>query len=110
MRKLLLALLLAEMLAGDGGANAQTYPSRPITMIVPFAAGGPMDVVGRVLAERMRTSLGQTIIIENVGGAGGSLGVGRVARATADGYTLSYGGWPPTHSRTMCWTISNPSR
>jgi tripartite-type tricarboxylate transporter receptor subunit TctC len=96
MQRLFLALLLFEMLAGNQSANAQTYPSRPITMIVPFAAGGPMDVVARVVAERMRATLGQNIIIENVGGAGGSIGVGRVARATADGYTLSYGGWP-TH-------------
>jgi tripartite-type tricarboxylate transporter receptor subunit TctC len=77
-------------------ASAQNYPSRPITMTVPFAAGGPMDVVGRILAERMRLSLSQIILVENVAGAGGSIGVGRVARSTPDGYTLSYGGWP-TH-------------
>jgi tripartite-type tricarboxylate transporter receptor subunit TctC len=72
-------------------ARAQTYPSRPITMIVPFAAGGPTDVVGRVVAEWMRVSLGQPIVIENVGGAEGSIGVGRAARARPDGYTIDLG-------------------
>src|SRR5687767_6585138 len=72
-------------------ARAQSYPSRQITMIVPFAAGGPADTVGRILADRMRTSLGQTIVIENVPGAGGSIGVGRIARATPDGYTFGMG-------------------
>jgi tripartite-type tricarboxylate transporter receptor subunit TctC len=74
-------------------ARAQSYPVRPITMIVPFAAGGPSDVIGRVFAERMRASLGQPIIIENVAGAGGSIGTGRVARAAGDGYTLVLGFW-----------------
>src|SRR6266581_3361093 len=74
-------------------ASAQAYPSRPITMVVPFPAGGSTDVIGRILAEKMRMSLGQTVIIENVGGAGGSIGVGRVARAAPDGYTLDIGQW-----------------
>jgi tripartite-type tricarboxylate transporter receptor subunit TctC len=74
-------------------ARAQTYPSRPITMVVPFPAGGSTDAVGRIVAERMRVSLGQAVVIENVGGAGGSIGVGRVARATPDGYTLDIGQW-----------------
>src|SRR5437660_862779 len=69
-------------------AAAQGYPARPITMIVPYPAGGPADAPGRVIAERMRTSLGQPVIIENVGGAGGSIGAGRVARARPDGYTI----------------------
>jgi tripartite-type tricarboxylate transporter receptor subunit TctC len=73
------------------GAVAQTYPSRPITMIIPFPPGGNVDVVGRVLAERMRGSLGQPIIIENIAGANGSIGVGRTARAPADGYTIDLG-------------------
>src|SRR5262245_27241858 len=72
-------------------ARAQAYPSRQVTMIVPFAAGGPADTVARVVAERMRGPLGQTIVIENVGGAGGSIGVGRVARAAPDGYTFGIG-------------------
>ena len=75
------------VLGGIAGAAAQTYPSRPITLIVPFPAGGPTDAVARILAERMRASLGQPVVIENVGGAGGSIGVGRVARAAPDGYT-----------------------
>src|SRR6185295_6441295 len=71
----------------------QAYPSRPITIVVPFPPGGSTDVIGRILAEKMRASLNQTIIIENVGGAGGSIGVGRVARAAPDGYTLDIGQW-----------------
>jgi tripartite-type tricarboxylate transporter receptor subunit TctC len=74
-------------------ARAQTYPERPITIIVPFAAGGPTDVIGRILAERMRVALGQAVIIENVSGANGTIGVGRVARAAPDGYTISIGHW-----------------
>jgi tripartite-type tricarboxylate transporter receptor subunit TctC len=70
---------------------AQVYPSRPITMIVPFAPGGPTDVVGRVIVERMKGSLQQPIIIENIGGAEGSVGVGRAVRAKADGYTICLG-------------------
>jgi tripartite-type tricarboxylate transporter receptor subunit TctC len=72
-------------------AWAQAYPSRPITMVVAFAAGGSTDVIGRVLAERMGRSLGQTVIIENVSGANGSIGTGRSARARPDGYTISLG-------------------
>jgi tripartite-type tricarboxylate transporter receptor subunit TctC len=71
--------------------EAQTYPSRPITMIVPFPAGGATDTFGRLLGERMREFLGQTIVVENVGGAAGSLGVGRAVRAAPDGYTLIIG-------------------
>jgi len=69
-------------------AKAQTYPARPITMIVPIGAGSVSDVVGRVVADRMAKSLGQPIIIENVSGADGSIGVGRAARATPNGYTI----------------------
>jgi tripartite-type tricarboxylate transporter receptor subunit TctC len=72
---------------------AQSYPSRPITIIVPFPAGGALDVLGRTLEGRMSATLGQTIIIENIAGANGSLGSGRVARATPDGYTLVIGYW-----------------
>jgi tripartite-type tricarboxylate transporter receptor subunit TctC len=72
-------------------ASAEVYPSRPITMIVPFAAGGGYDLVGRIMAERMRASLGQPIIIDNVSGANGSIGVGRAARAKPDGYTIDLG-------------------
>lgn len=72
-------------------ATAQTYPTRPITIVVPFPAGGPADAIARILSERMRASLRQPVIVENVSGAGGSFGVGRVARAAPDGYTLSIG-------------------
>jgi tripartite-type tricarboxylate transporter receptor subunit TctC len=72
-------------------AWAQAYPTRPITMIVPIAAGSPADVSGRLVAERMGTALGQPIIIENVPGADGSIGVGRVARARPDGYMIEFG-------------------
>ena len=84
------ALLLA--LAGSA-ANAQTYPTRPITLVVPFPPGGSTDVIARILAERLKAPLGQPVIIENVGGAAGSIGVGRVARALPDGYTIDLGQW-----------------
>src|SRR6516162_3622503 len=74
-------------------ASAQAFPTRPITIVVPFVAGGALDVLGRILAERMRASLDQSIIIENVAGANGSLGVGRVARAAPDGHTIVIGYW-----------------
>src|SRR2546422_10772948 len=74
-------------------AHAQSYPSRPITLIVPFPPGGSTDVVGRIMAERMRPLLGQSLIIENVGGAGGSIALGRVARATPVGHTIDYRPW-----------------
>jgi tripartite-type tricarboxylate transporter receptor subunit TctC len=70
---------------------AQTYPSRVITLVVPYPAGGPTDTIARILADRMKVAVGQSVIIENVSGAGGSIGVGRVARAAPDGYTLSIG-------------------
>ena len=72
-------------------ARAQTYPTRPITIVVGFAAGGPADTVARILAERLKPLLGQPVLIENVTGANGSIGVGRVVRAAPDGYTLSLG-------------------
>jgi tripartite-type tricarboxylate transporter receptor subunit TctC len=90
-RLLQAALTSAATLLIVTDASAQAYPSRPITMVVPFAAGGPGDTLARSLLEPMRVSLGQPIIIENVTGAGGSIGVGRVARAVPDGYTLGLG-------------------
>ena len=93
MKKLSCAIVLLAAVAGIASAAAQTFPARPITMVIPFAAGGPTDAVARILIEGMRPSLGQTIVIENVTGASGSLGVGRVARAVPDGYTLALGHW-----------------
>jgi len=92
MRKVLVAVALLVTVARIENSMAQTYPSRPITLVVPFSAGaGSVDTVGRIVAERMRTSLGQPVIVENVGGANGTIGVGRVARAAPDGYTLVIG-------------------
>ncbi len=84
----------------SGLAQAQTYPNRPITMIVPFAAGGPTDIVARIMAEHMGRSLGQTVIVENVAGAGGTTGSGRVAKSSPDGYTLIMGNLG-THSASV---------
>jgi tripartite-type tricarboxylate transporter receptor subunit TctC len=83
-----LALGLAGAITISLGAAAQTYPNRPITMVVPFAAGGPTDTVARLIGQSMTQTLGQQVVIENVGGAGGTLGAARVAKATADGYTV----------------------
>ncbi len=91
MRKSLIAVALAAACAVATDAAAQSYPSRPVTVIVPFAAGGPSDVLARVLGERMRAALNQTVIVENVTGAAGTIGVTRVVRAAADGYTVSFG-------------------
>jgi tripartite-type tricarboxylate transporter receptor subunit TctC len=87
------AALASANFACSIGARAQDYPSRPITMIVPFPAGGPTDTLGRILGEGMRVSLGQPIVVENVTGAGSTIGVGRAAQAAPDGYTLSLGNW-----------------
>ena len=92
MTRLSVAAALA-MLIGIAGAAAQTYPSRPITMIVPFPAGGVTDIVARIVSERLRTALGQTVIAENVAGAGGTIGVTRLYRAAPDGYTIGIGQW-----------------
>jgi tripartite-type tricarboxylate transporter receptor subunit TctC len=90
---LLLAGGAAALPAAARIARAQTYPTRPVTIIVPFAAGGPTDTIARIMAERLRQSLGQTVIVENVTGASGTIGAGRVARAAPDGYTISIGHW-----------------
>ena len=86
-------LAIVAALGTPGIATAQVYPTRPITMVVPSAAGGPTDTLARILGERLRPALGQPIIVENVIGASGTIGVGRVARAAGDGYTLSIGPW-----------------
>jgi tripartite-type tricarboxylate transporter receptor subunit TctC len=89
-----LSLAFAIALACAGVAVAQPYPARPITLIVPFGAGGPVDTLARTLSEPMRKSLGQAVLIENVTGASGTIGVGRAVRAAPDGYTVSIGNWP----------------
>jgi tripartite-type tricarboxylate transporter receptor subunit TctC len=101
---LLVAIALAAM-AGLAGAHAQTFPSRQITLIVPFPPGGSTDVTARILAERMRPLLGQPVIIENVGGAGGSIAVGRLARAAPDGYTIDIGQWD-THVGSIIYNLN----
>src|SRR3977135_4143863 len=88
-----LAAGAAALPALSAKAWAQAYPARPITMIVPASAGGPTDAIGRIMAERMRVSLGPSVVSEDVGGAGGSIGGGRVARAAPDGYTIGIGHW-----------------
>ena len=103
MKTLIAAFALA--LAAISGAQAQPFPSRPITLIVPFPPGGSTDTAARIMAERMRPILGQPIVIENVGGAGGSIGVGRVARAPADGYTIDIGQWD-THVGSIIYKLN----
>ena len=96
-----MALALATIAAN---AQAQTFPSRQITLVVPFPPGGSTDVAARIMADRMRAQLGQPIIIENVGGAGGSIAVGRVARAAPDGYTIDIGQWD-THVGSIIYKL-----
>ena len=104
MKKLVIALaLLATCLCTN--AFAQSFPSRQITLVVPFPPGGSTDVAARIMAERMRSVLGQPIIIENVGGAGGSIAVGRVARAAPDGYTIDIGQWD-THVGSIIYNLT----
>ena len=88
---LLSAAALAALAASLCVASAQTYPARPVTIIVPYAAGGPTDLIARAIAEKMREPLGQAVVVENVAGGGGAIGVGRVAHAVPDGYTLNLG-------------------
>ena len=92
-RRYVLAASVAALLVVAPEAIAQTYPSRPVTMIVPASAGGPTDAIARVLSERMTANLGGTVLVDNVAGAGGSIGVGKVARSAPDGYTLGIGQW-----------------
>lgn len=101
-RRTLLAATAASGLAAMPFASmAQAYPSKPITVVVPFAAGGPTDALARILCQRMGEALGQQLIVENVGGAGGTIGVAKVARAAPDGYTLAF-----THMGTLAVNIA----
>ncbi|HTT49015.1 MAG TPA: tripartite tricarboxylate transporter substrate-binding protein [Pseudolabrys sp.] len=93
MRKLLLAAAGAAALLGMSPALAADYPSRPITLVVPLSVGGSTDVIGRIVAQGMGETLGQTIVVENTTGAGGTIGEGRISRATPDGYTIGIGQW-----------------
>ncbi len=93
MKRFAAAVALAAALGLSGQTLAQDYPSRPITIVVPFPAGGPTDTLARILGERMRVALGQPIVVENVTGAGASIGVTRAVQAAPDGYTLSIGNW-----------------
>ena len=102
MKQLVLAIALA---LSAGIVGAQSWPQRPVTLIVPFPPGGSTDTTARILGERMRAPLGQTVVIENVGGAGGSIGVGRVARAAPDGYTIDIGQWD-THVGSIIYPLT----
>lgn len=104
MRKFVIALALT-LFAGIAAVHAQGFPSRPVTLIVPFPPGGSTDVVARIMAEQMRPLLGQPVIIENVGGAGGSIAVGRLARAAPDGYTIDIGQWD-THVGSIIYRLN----
>ena len=101
-RMFLSAMAVACCNLGAKPASSETYPSRPITMVLPFSAGGPADTLARMIAAKMQVSLGQPVVIENVTGASGTIGVGRVARATPDGYTVSVG---PMNSHVLTGAI-----
>jgi tripartite-type tricarboxylate transporter receptor subunit TctC len=103
MNQFIVAVALA--ISGSiAGAQAETFPSRPITLVVPFPPGGSTDIAARIMADRMRGPLGQSVIVENVGGAGGSIGVRRVARGTPDGYTIDIGQWD-THVGSIIYSL-----
>ena len=102
MKRLIIATALA---ACAGVASAQAWPSRPITLVVPFPPGGSTDTAARLIADAMRPALGQPVVVENVGGAGGTIGVQRVARAAPDGYTIDIGQWD-THVGAIIYPIN----
>ena len=93
MKLLLLALALAVVLTFSPTAAAQSYPAKPVTIVVPFSAGGPTDTLARLMSDRLRKSLGQPVLVDNTTGAGGSIGTGKVARAAPDGYLVVIGHW-----------------
>jgi tripartite-type tricarboxylate transporter receptor subunit TctC len=98
------ALSFLILFAAAPAPAQTTFPTRPITLIVPFPPGGSTDTAARIMADRMRATLGQSVVIENVGGAGGSIGVGRVARAAPDGYTFDIGQWD-THVGSIIYKL-----
>jgi tripartite-type tricarboxylate transporter receptor subunit TctC len=109
VKKLQLAIMLA--LWSLAAANAVEYPTHPVRFIVPFAAGGPTDALARIIAERMGRSLGRSIVIENITGAGGSIGVERVVHAAADGYTVNFGNWSTQALNGAIYALAyDPSR
>jgi tripartite-type tricarboxylate transporter receptor subunit TctC len=101
----MIRLLAAASILVSGLALAQTFPSRPVTLIVPFPPGGSTDTAARIIAEAMRPALGQPVVIENVGGAGGTIAIARVARAAPDGYTIDIGQWD-THVGAILYPIN----
>ena len=102
----MIKLIAAAALAAFAGiASAQSFPSRPVTLVVPFPPGGSTDAAARLIGEAMRSSLGQPVVIENVGGANGSIALGRVARAAPDGYTIDIGQWD-THVGAVIYPIN----
>jgi tripartite-type tricarboxylate transporter receptor subunit TctC len=106
MKKLIAALALVLLAAGAAApVHADNFPSRPITLLVPFPPGGSTDVTARIMADKMGASLGQPVIVENVGGAGGSIAVARLARAVPDGYTIDIGQWD-THVGLIIYNIN----
>ncbi len=105
MKNRIVAIALCAI-ACIAAAQAQNFPQRPITLIVPFPPGGSTDTAARIIADRMRPALGQTVVIENVGGAGGSIAVGRLARAAPDGYTVDIGQWD-THVGGIIYPINH---
>jgi tripartite-type tricarboxylate transporter receptor subunit TctC len=109
MRLPTVAIALALALASTLGASADTYPSRPVTIVVPFAAGGPTDTIARIMAEHMKDTLGQPLLIENVAGGGATIGVGRVVGATPDGHTILVGNWSSIVGSPALYPVSwNP--
>jgi tripartite-type tricarboxylate transporter receptor subunit TctC len=100
----LVAIVMLAILASFAPAQADTFPSRSITLIVPFPPGGSTDVAGRIIADKMGALLGQPVVVENLGGAGGSIGVGRLARAAPDGYTIDIGQWD-THVGSIIYNL-----
>jgi len=105
MFRIHLGVALAALACADIAA-AQSYPTRPITFIVPYGPGGPADTMGRTMAEAMRPHLGQSVVIENVTGANGTIGVGRMVRATPDGYTVGVGNWPSMITNGAIYKLS----